>query len=351
MKVVRLYEKDTEPTGVYFIEKGRVLHYISSQDRYALTGQNIISGATELIMSELLNEEGTLRIETAVVPADTKVKKISKETFISGINNPGFSVGVAITLARQVKSTNEILDRNMTDLEGDEMAIKDITSSVYRAIKTIRDEFEKRRTPWLKELSVKYGSSLTCARGEAYVKSSEPVVMADVADDEETVEYPRSSIICEEGEKGDEMYILQSGAVDVYVGTNRVATIEEHGVVIGEMALLLGETRTATLKARNTVYMNRIARSELKSRAQQNPKIIETLAVSLAKRHYYNTKRIQEVNSMLIDQNLKAEESQEERNRQKQILHKAEHDRRELRDAIDDVMRKHEAPFLKGLLD
>ena len=43
----------------------------------------------------------------------------------------------------------------------------------------------------------------------------------------------------------------QAGSIDVEIGGNRVATIDKKGTVFGEMALLLNEKRSATLRAKN----------------------------------------------------------------------------------------------------
>ena len=52
--------------------------------------------------------------------------------------------------------------------------------------------------------------------------------------------------------------------IDVVINGEKVTTINEQGTVFGEMALLLNEKRTATLKSRNNVVLNRITKKDLK---------------------------------------------------------------------------------------
>jgi CRP-like cAMP-binding protein len=64
------------------------------------------------------------------------------------------------------------------------------------------------------------------------------------------IEYPKGSAICKECDQGDELFILQAGSLEVEVGGVKVATIDKQGTVFGEMALLLSEKRSATLRAK-----------------------------------------------------------------------------------------------------
>ena len=52
------------------------------------------------------------------------------------------------------------------------------------------------------------------------------------------------------------MFILQSGTLEVSIAGRKAAVIEQPGTVIGEMALLLGEKRTATIKPVNTAVLD-----------------------------------------------------------------------------------------------
>ena len=82
---IRLYAVDSSPDYAYLLNNGQVFLYESSTDKYAIKGQNLIIGSTELIMNKLLNNT-TLRIETAVATGDSIVKKIPADQFISALN-------------------------------------------------------------------------------------------------------------------------------------------------------------------------------------------------------------------------------------------------------------------------
>jgi len=162
------------------------------------------------------------------------------------------------------------------------------------------------------------------------------------------VEYPRGSVICEENTAGEEMYILQSGSIDVEIGGNRVATIDKSGTVFGEMALLLNEKRTATLRAKNNAVITVIRKSELKEAYEKQNDILRNITVSLAQRHYYNLVKINAVNKSLVEQTLGDGDEAETKTSQ---VEKIKMDLSKLRNELSDAVFKKKADFLQEILD
>ena len=56
------------------------------------------------------------------------------------------------------------------------------------------------------------------------------------------------------GDDGDNFYVIDQGEVDVYVNNDHVTTIGEGGS-FGELALIYGIPRAATVKAKNDVKL------------------------------------------------------------------------------------------------
>lgn len=63
---------------------------------------------------------------------------------------------------------------------------------------------------------------------------------------------PPGGVLCQQGDPGNELYLVLDGLLDVYVNDQIVATLGP-GAVLGERALLEGGRRTSTLKAQTAV--------------------------------------------------------------------------------------------------
>lgn len=304
---IKLYSFSAKPDCVYFLGEGNIFFYVSTVDKYSINGKNLIIGAAEVLVSRLMSID-TDRVETAVADQNSIVKKISAEKFLEGMKTYSFALNTSIVLAKQVLLTNRIINKNLTSLSADETKTKEYASEYYMILTRLRDEYNKRKLPWLKELVIKYEANLTYKRGEAYCRSAEPVKLT-VSNEliDKSVEYKRGSNICEENTVGEEMYILQTGSIDVMINGNKVTSIDESGTVFGEMALLLGEKRTATLVAKNDVVITKILKGELKDVAARQYDLLSGIALALAKRHYFNIMKIGNINKTIAEKMLNNE--------------------------------------------
>ena len=59
--------------------------------------------------------------------------------------------------------------------------------------------------------------------------------------------FKEGEILCKEGDRGEELYVLEQGVIDVYVGDLQVGNLNV-GSVFGELSLIYGTARTATCK-------------------------------------------------------------------------------------------------------
>ncbi|PAV89252.1 hypothetical protein WR25_21219 [Diploscapter pachys] len=91
---------------------------------------------------------------------------------------------------------------------------------------------------------------------------SKNLLFAHLEDDEQKtmydamfpVEKSAAETIIEQGEEGDNFYVIDKGVVDVYVNNEYVLTINEGGS-FGELALIYGTPRAATVKAKTDVKL------------------------------------------------------------------------------------------------
>ena len=87
-----------------------------------------------------------------------------------------------------------------------------------------------------------------------------------------------------EGDDTQDVYFLVSGKVAILKGRKRIAEISDEGSVFGEMSFLLGEKRTATVKAINDIKVIRIPKEELSTFISEFPEVVGEFAKYLARR-------------------------------------------------------------------
>src|SRR6185369_10843606 len=69
-------------------------------------------------------------------------------------------------------------------------------------------------------------------------------------------DFAAGATLIAEGSSTAKLYVLSSGSLEVLRGEMSVATIDEPGAIVGEMAALLGRPASASVRARTpvTVY-------------------------------------------------------------------------------------------------
>ena len=94
-------------------------------------------------------------------------------------------------------------------------------------------------------------------------------------------DFQEGEVICNEWDAGDYIYLLKKGKLGVYKEENLVSEYEKPGTILGEMSIILGEERTATIKALSpsTVSVIRITLRDLvRNFPAFTVKILEVLA-------------------------------------------------------------------------
>jgi sigma-B regulation protein RsbU (phosphoserine phosphatase) len=78
----------------------------------------------------------------------------------------------------------------------------------------------------------------------------------------EPVEYPPAEVLFREGDPGDCLYLLVTGALRILKDHIPVMTLRQPGTCIGEMALITEETRSATVETIESSALLRISRDD-----------------------------------------------------------------------------------------
>ena len=92
-------------------------------------------------------------------------------------------------------------------------------------------------------------------------------------------------IICRENDPGDSFYIILSGSVEVFVESiAKQVAVRRAGEFIGEMSLLMGTPRTATLRTLEETILFVVDRDNLQSLLKNHHELADKIAQELSQR-------------------------------------------------------------------
>jgi small-conductance mechanosensitive channel len=106
-------------------------------------------------------------------------------------------------------------------------------------------------------------------------------------------------ILFEEGDPGDTFYIILSGKVEVYVAKiNKHLTTLNAGKFLGELALMLGIPRTATVRAVEETILFAINKQGFEKILQGHPELYEVIVQELSKHQEELSERQKQLREM-----------------------------------------------------
>ncbi len=102
---------------------------------------------------------------------------------------------------------------------------------------------------------------------------------------------PAGEYLFRQGERGDAMYVITRGAADVLIGAKgeeHVVDVLGGGDILGEMALLTGDPRTASIRAATSVTLVRIGRAAFDDLMEGNEALRSSVWDAFAQRRFDN---------------------------------------------------------------
>ena len=132
-----------------------------------------------------------------------------------------------------------------------------------------------------------HDEALSILRGEALFQCLSETQLDHLVKQARLNHFGRGERVIEEGADGDSMFILLRGAAQVSVSKNGstipVARLRS-GDCFGEMSLLTGEKRSATVKAEGDCYVMEISKDVMGDVVRDSPECLKVLSELLAKR-------------------------------------------------------------------
>jgi small-conductance mechanosensitive channel/CRP-like cAMP-binding protein len=148
----------------------------------------------------------------------------------------------------------------------------------------------------------------TILRGEGLFECLSDVQINSLVMQSRVGNFGRGERVVQEGAEGDSMFVLLRGNAEVSISKNGssipVATLSA-GDCFGEMSLLTGEPRTATVRAETDCHVMEIGKPVMAEVLRDSPDCLERLSELLAKRKMENEGILKEAASQ--DQNERKE--------------------------------------------
>ena len=94
-----------------------------------------------------------------------------------------------------------------------------------------------------------------------------------------------SEVIIKKGDKGESMFVVAAGQIEISdLGSDGASLTLSRGALLGEMSLLTGQVRSATVKTLTTTVLYEIHKDGLISLLKERPSLIDELSALLSHR-------------------------------------------------------------------
>jgi CRP/FNR family transcriptional regulator/CRP/FNR family cyclic AMP-dependent transcriptional regulator len=99
----------------------------------------------------------------------------------------------------------------------------------------------------------------------------------------EVIEVPADTVLARQGEPGNEFYLIMDGSARVELSTRRRTRLKP-GDYFGEMSLLDGEPRSATVIAETPMRLLVIKRRDFSTLLREAPELTQSILATLSRR-------------------------------------------------------------------
>jgi small-conductance mechanosensitive channel len=107
-------------------------------------------------------------------------------------------------------------------------------------------------------------------------------------------------VVVRQDDEGDSLFIVRRGTLKVRIGDATVGKLRE-GDIFGEMSLLTGEKRKATVYASTEARLVEISKEGIEPLVRANPRLLESLSALLANRQEANLDRMKSAEGQRAD--------------------------------------------------
>lgn len=263
----------------YIIQKGLVVCNRAGDS----TGSRLGPGDFVAVVSCFANRP---QIENAICATDVTAIAVRKDQYpeLIAANTP-VALKIIKTFANRMRKMNEMLTKATLNNVVAENPIQVFNVAQYYEKAGKMNIASYAYYQFLKTRPVGAEAEVAKRRFIALRQTTKPVFLEPTAD--QAREYPADTMIFSESQGGAEMYIIQTGKVEiskVVDGNEVVLAVLKQGDMFGEMALLENKPRSASAIARESCRLLVVNRANFNQMVTTQPQLIARLTTTLAER-------------------------------------------------------------------
>lgn len=341
----KIYSYLDQPENAFLLKSGSVFFEIREDEHYKISGQNLIVGAGEILLQ--LDGAAIFRNYNFYQEDDAELMPIPRDNLAKLIYKYNIGYNINYFQAQMLQRVNEIMAQRQKQLSEEEQKAQKLAVDYYKLATQVSEIAQQTGFRDLKTIDREAQNELVFKTGQIYAKESQAKTyhQEEAKAQEFNSNYEHGELICEQGDQGYEMYILESGRIDVLVGDTKVSQITEKGTVLGEIALLLSEKRTATLQANGHVVLSKIQKDNLEQFHEQHTDIFLHIGQTLARRIHDSFNYIHNLDKQIDQKNSETQKNHfMQREQIEDKLHK-------LRSKISDVYSRKKYEQLEPIVE
>lgn len=277
----------------YIIQQGKIVY-----SKFIDSGISTMMYGTGDFVGVIPCMAGRPQMATAIAETDTIVISIRKEQYPELIaNNTPVALKIIKNFSNRMRTMNEMLSK---------LALNSVAKENYDQIFNVAYFYDnKGRTDLATFAYYQFLKTKPIGKTAEYAKKrfitlkqkSNAVYFEPTAD--MTRKYPKDTMIFSESQNGAEMFIIQSGEVEiskVVQGNEVVLAVLKKGDMFGEMALLENKPRSASAIARTDCVLMVINRSNFNQMVSTQPQLIFKLTITLSERIWSMYRQLENAN-------------------------------------------------------
>ncbi len=297
-----IFMENREPQDYfYIIQSGTVVCSHKHSEKKVTYGAGNIIGVVSCMT-------GRTQTESVLAVSPVTAVKVMRSQYVDLIKgNTAVAMKIVQMLSRDLRIFNETYEKRTGHTNTLSRTEHIYDTAVYYENSSMPDLAAFTYYQYLKE-SLNGINREAAQKAYDKLKTKVHVVYLEPTD-EMARAYPEGSMIFTEGQTGREMFIVQKGSVRISKIVNeeeQIIAFFKPGDVLGEMALLENDYRSANAIANEDCVLLVLNRENFDQMVQTQPQYIYKLTTTLANRHWYSYRRLSnlrfsDVRARLID--------------------------------------------------